>query len=300
MNTKETSVTPNMIRHAKFALLLACVAIAAPCAAQSQEKFFYWMAPGTEPDSPWGRERHREEGFVVEVSATVATEIERQRSKGFTVGIEGTVRAGAVSYNRNYFLPGHPTWNWHLVDVITGSLYQPPTHEGRDYVANPSEIERDIAFWHGKTYRPQFYVVTARIYAQRPDALANVSNRGVTGAGEKALITGFIITGGEPRNVVVRAIGPSLAAQGVQQPVLNPKIDVYRGETLVASNDDWKTDHRATSLRQNYEALAPTNDKEAALLLTLLPGAYTLHGLSAAGGEGIVLVEAYDVDSNAN
>ena len=127
--------------------------------------------------------------------------------------------------------------------------------------------------------------------------MANVSNRGMTGAGEKTLITGLIITGGEPRNVVVRALGPSLSAAGVQQAAANPKIEVYRGSTRVASNADWRSDARADVLRNSYAALAPTDDREAALFLTLFPGAYTLHGINEAGTEGVVLLEAYDVEA---
>jgi hypothetical protein len=111
------------------------------------------------------------------------------------------------------------------------------------------------------------------------------------------LITGFIITGGEPRNVVVRALGPSLSASGVHQVAANPKIAIYRGSTRIATNADWKSDPQHDSLAQNYPSLAPTNDKEAALLLTFSPGSYTVQGINEDGTEGIILLEAYDVDS---
>jgi hypothetical protein len=289
----------NVLITVAVGLCLLLFVVAPRCAGQSEEKFYYWVAPGTEPNTPWSRERDREESFVVEVNESVAAKIESERAKGYVVGVEGTVVAGSVDYNRNYFLPYHPLWNWHLVDVINASLCCFPECECPDLVANPSEIARDIEQWNGHKYRPRFYIVNGRIDPNRDNSLANVSNRGLTGAGEKALITGFIIKGGEPRNVIVRAIGPSLAAQGVQQPALNPKIEVYRGNVLVAANDDWKTDHRAKTLGEAYAPLAPTHEKESALLLTLLPGAYTLHGLNAAAAEGVVLLEAYDVDSNS-
>jgi hypothetical protein len=130
--------------------------------------------------------------------------------------------------------------------------------------------------------------------------MANVSNRGLTGAGEKRLITGFIITGGEPRNLVVRAMGPSLSAAGVQQVAANPRLELYSPSgQRIATNADWKSDHRASQLSGSYPSLAPSNDKEAAMLLTLLPGAYTLQGVNEDGTEGIMLLEAYDVDSVA-
>ena len=127
--------------------------------------------------------------------------------------------------------------------------------------------------------------------------MANVSNRGLTGSGERTLITGLIIKGGEPRNIVVRALGPSLSASGIQQAAGDPKVVVRREGEPVASNSDWKQDSRADELAQKYPSLLPSNEKEAALLLTLLPGAYTLQGVNEDGTEGIVLLEAYDVDS---
>jgi hypothetical protein len=127
--------------------------------------------------------------------------------------------------------------------------------------------------------------------------MANVSNRGLTGAGERTLITGFIIKGGEPRNVVVRALGPSLSSSGIQQAAANPRLVVHQGDKAVADNADWKQDARADELKQKYPSLIPLDEKEAALLLTLLPGTYTLQGINEEGTEGIVLLEAYDVDS---
>ena len=72
---------------------------------------------------------------------------------------------------------------------------------------------------------------------------------------------------------------------------------IYKGSTKLATNADWKTDFRSGFLAQNYPSLAPTNDKEAALLLTLFPGTYTVQGINEDGTEGIMLIEAYDVDS---
>jgi hypothetical protein len=168
-------------------------------------------------------------------------------------------------------------------------------------VDNPSDIAADPARWireNNGLYTPINYEIQKRIDPTRSDALANVSNRGITGAAEKTLITGLIITGGEPRNVVVRALGPSLSAIGVRQAAANPKIEVYMGSERIAVNADWATDERANSLRASYPSLAPTNRKEAALLLTLPPGAYTLHGINEDGSEAVILIEAYDVDAN--
>ncbi|MEY2521399.1 MAG: hypothetical protein QOF24_3158 [Verrucomicrobiota bacterium] len=287
---------------------LALIAVTALCAisaavktqAQAVEKFYYWLAPVTDPQSPWARYRDRQESYVAEVSASVAATIDNYRSQGLPVGVDGIIAAGSADYNRNYFLPGHPVWNWHFAVVERAFFLGEgrPQCECPEFVANPSDIAADPNAWDGKRYEPTFYEVKGRIDPNKLDAVANVSNRGITGAGEKTLITGFIVNGGQPRNVVVRALGPSLSASGLQQVAANPKIDVYRGSTRIATNADWKTDTRASSLAQNYPSLAPSNDKEAALLLTLLPGAYTLQGINEPGTEGIMLLEVYDVDSS--
>jgi hypothetical protein len=98
---------------------------------------------------------------------------------------------------------------------------------------------------------------------------------------------------------VVRALGPSLTAAGVQQAVADPKIEVYHGSARIAANANWKTDRRANSLALNFPSLAPANEKEAALWLTLMPGSYTIQAMNEEGSEGIVLIEAYDVDGGA-
>jgi hypothetical protein len=107
----------------------------------------------------------------------------------------------------------------------------------------------------------------------------------------------YAFLGGEPRNVVVRALGPSLSSSGIQQVAGHPRLVVHQEGKVIAANADWKTDSRVGELSENYSTLAPSNDNEAALLLTLLPGAYTLQGINEDGSEGIVLLEAYEVDS---
>jgi hypothetical protein len=214
------------------------------------------------------------------------------------VGVAGKIATTRASYNRNYFVPNHPFWNWHLVVEYAHSLFDPILLcECPSLVANPSEIEASLPDGDGAEYRPQYYEVKGQIDPAKPDLLANVSNRATVGAGEKAPISGFIITGGQPRNLVLRVLGPSLSAAGVQQPASDPRFELYRGNTLVARNDDWRSDLRAQSLQNKYPTLAPTNDKEAAMLITLLPGAYTIRGLSNGAAGEVILMEAYDVDS---
>ena len=256
--------------------------------AQTADKFYFWVTGA-------------KESFVIEVDANMANTIRSGWTQG-RIGVRGQIATGAVPYNKDYYSSVQRTWKWHFASVegiifIDGIF---PACECPYLVANPSEIDANPDEWirqNGTYYSPKRYIIVSEINPSKPDAMVNVSNRGVTGAGETTLITGFIVTGGQPRNVVVRGLGPSLSNYGVRQVAANPKIIVYQGSTQIATNADWKTDTRSARLAQNYPSLAPTNDKEAALLLTLLPGTYTLQGINEDGTEGIMILEAYDVDS---
>jgi hypothetical protein len=126
--------------------------------------------------------------------------------------------------------------------------------------------------------------------------MANISTRGLIGSGQTQLIGGFIITGG-PKLVLIRAIGPSLAALGVSPALDNPSVQLFTGQTLLGSNDDWKTNTNAASIVAS--GLAPTNDLESAILVRLEPGAYTtVVSGPASSSPGIGLVEVYEVGND--
>ncbi|MDQ6624612.1 MAG: hypothetical protein M3Y69_00520 [Verrucomicrobiota bacterium] len=124
--------------------------------------------------------------------------------------------------------------------------------------------------------------------------MANISTRGLVGAGSGQLIGGFIITGG-PKLVIIRALGPSLAAAGVSPALANPSLELFSGATSLAANDDWKTNSNAADIAAT--GIPPTNDLEAALLVRLEPGAYTTVVSNNGGSTGVGLVEIYEVGS---
>ncbi len=125
--------------------------------------------------------------------------------------------------------------------------------------------------------------------------MANISTRGLVGTGQGQLIGGFIITGG-PKLVMIRAMGPSLAAAGVSPALANPSVALYSGGTQLASNDDWKTNTNVADITAS--GIAPTDDLEAALLIRLEPGAYTTVVSGVGGTTGIGLVEVYEIGSD--
>jgi len=125
--------------------------------------------------------------------------------------------------------------------------------------------------------------------------LLNVSARNRVGAGGDILIAGFVIGGTGSKTVLIRAVGPTLAAFGVADPLNDPKLEVYQGTTLVAENDDWSPSLTAAFSKVGAFAL-PLNSRDAGLTLTLQPNAYTVHVKGFDGGSGEAIVEIYDLD----
>ena len=125
-----------------------------------------------------------------------------------------------------------------------------------------------------------------------PETLGNISTRVVVGAGDEALIGGLIVSGTHPKPILLRGIGPSLALGGkLADPVL--ELHDSAGD-VIASNDNWQSNSNQQEIVDT--GLAPNDPLEAALLLTLDPGAYTAIVRGANGGTGIALVDAYDRD----
>ena len=123
--------------------------------------------------------------------------------------------------------------------------------------------------------------------------LANISTRGFVNTGQGQLIGGFIIRGG-PKMVLIRALGPSLTQFGVNPALADPQLRVFQNTTLLRQNDNWQSATNASEIAAT--TIAPTNSKEAAILIRLEPGNYTTVVDGADNGTGIALVEVYEID----
>ena len=134
------------------------------------------------------------------------------------------------------------------------------------------------------------------VSAASDSSLANMSTRGFVGVGPNdLLISGFIVGAVDNSTVVLRALGPSLAAAGVSDTLQDPSFNVYdQNGSLLAGNDNWHDDPGALELEQNR--LAPSDDAEAATVLHLPVGAYTAVTAGADGGTGVGLVEVYNLE----
>ncbi|MGI8890901.1 MAG: LamG domain-containing protein [Chthoniobacterales bacterium] len=126
--------------------------------------------------------------------------------------------------------------------------------------------------------------------------LQNISTRLQVLTGDQVPIGGFIVTGTDPKMVLLRAIGPSLSDFGITNALADPVLELHAADgTLITTNDNW------TSQRGAIEdtKLQPSNDLESAIVATLEPGSYTAIMTGKNGGTGIGLVEAYDLDQGA-
>ena len=125
--------------------------------------------------------------------------------------------------------------------------------------------------------------------------LANLSGRAFVGTGGDIGIAGFMLdgTGGDNR-IMVRGIGPSLTAAGVANALANPTLELRDGNgALLAANNDWQDDPTQAA-ELTAAGLAPSNQLESGIAVTLPQGLYTALLAGVTNGSGIGLVEVYD------
>ena len=123
--------------------------------------------------------------------------------------------------------------------------------------------------------------------------LANISTRVAVGTGDNAAIAGFILSGIYPEKIFLRAIGPSLTASGVPGAIDDPTLELYDSTgALIGTNDNWKDSPDQAQVVS--AGLSPKDNREACIVATLDPGAYTavLRGKNQTTGNA--LVELYD------
>jgi hypothetical protein len=139
--------------------------------------------------------------------------------------------------------------------------------------------------------------------------MANLSTRAFAGSGSRTLTVGFVIEGTRSKRVLVRAVGPTLSEAPFNLPdtQADPRLTLIKsGGGDVASNDNWEANTTATAAEiASVTATAggfalPSGSLDAAILVELAPGVYTAQVEGAAGDEGLVIVEAYDVDQTAS
>jgi hypothetical protein len=129
--------------------------------------------------------------------------------------------------------------------------------------------------------------------------LVNISTRATVGLEDNALVGGFVVTGTQPKNVILRALGPSLAP-GIPGTLADPILELHDSSgAVIASNDNWRSDQQKAIMATG---IPPANDLESAIVATLPANNsfYTVVVRGADNGTGIGMVEAYDLDQIAD
>ena len=149
-------------------------------------------------------------------------------------------------------------------------------------------------------------IALAEIYdlerAEAQAVLANLSARAMVRPDEESLIAGFVVAGPGSRTLLIRGLGPALASFGIGATLGNPLLKLYhrRGalNALLAVNDDWGGDEdlRAVFPRVGAAAWQDGSSRDAALLVTLPAGEYTVQLSGADGGSGVGLIEIFLLD----
>jgi hypothetical protein len=263
-------------------------------------------------------------GFsVVQYSAIAGTSLvshELGHNLGCVHDREHTSGPGAYPYSYGYRFTATDGRQYHDImsyDPGTGlSFYSnpalnapapaPANSPGGIAPGSPGESDTSLTI-----EQDAFEVASYRLQTQAAASagtLINVSTRAFVGAGDQVLIGGFVITGTTAKRMLLRAAGPALGALGLASGTLaDPVLDLYTGPTLLQTNDNWSSFTNGTTATDLAAAAAQAGafpfangSTDAALLVTLTPGAYTAVVRGAGGLTGTALVEAYEVGAAAN
>ena len=122
----------------------------------------------------------------------------------------------------------------------------------------------------------------------------SLSARNRVGTGANILIAGFSLAGEGKRNLLIRAVGPTLGGFGVPSVLTDPKLEIYQGSTKIGENDNWPSTLSTTFSSVGAFGLT-AGSKDAAITVSLPAGGYTVQVSGADGGVGEALVEIYEL-----
>lgn len=130
--------------------------------------------------------------------------------------------------------------------------------------------------------------------------LVNLSVRAVVGTGANILIPGLVIGGSGARSLLIRAVGPTLGVAPFNVPgtLADPQLAIFSGSNQLGVNDNWSSPNGAqiSAIASQVGAFPlPTSSKDAALLVTLGVGAYTVQVSGVGNTTGVCLVEVYEI-----
>jgi len=184
-------------------------------------------------------------------------------------------------------VPGSGTY------AVTFSGSSVPTNQKSVSVINAQNVKADYVVTGSATPTP---TATPSPTPNGPAKLANISTRAVVGTSANVLIGGFIVTGTQSKQVIVRGIGPSLPLPGK---ILDPILELHDATgRLIGFNDNWGDSADRAAIADS--GVAPANPNESAILMSLAPGSYTAILSGANLTTGTAVVEVYDLESAAD
>jgi glucose/arabinose dehydrogenase len=212
-------------------------------------------------------------------------------------GVPGSLADPIIQLNRGDGSVVMVNDNWKNTQQaeITGAGLAPPDDREAALIATLA-AGNYTAIVSGKNGGTGVALVEVYDLDQAADSrLANISTRAPVGTGSDVLIGGFI-TGSKigATRVAIRALGPSLAQFGITNPLADPRLQLFDvNGTLLASNDNWQSETNQAGLITSY-GLAPPNNLESAIAVSLAPGAYTAIVSGKNNQTGVALAEIYD------
>lgn len=195
---------------------------------------------------------------------------------------EGSIKGGPYSGG---VIPGHPHYG--LLEIYDNG--------------GPSVACRFLGV-HAAEGRKLTHIFSSSSGGARDHSIVNISTLARVTSATDALVSGFVISGTSTRTILVRAVGPTLAAFGVADALRQPQLSVFKGDQIVASNSAWGGSTRSdvSPLTEAFDRagafrLVDEGSADAALLLTVSPGAYTVQVTSGDGTPGATLLEVYEL-----
>ena len=239
-----------------------------------------------------------------------------QHDRANAVDTSGVLTQGAYSYSYGYKFTGKDNQKYCTIMAYTNNTSTRVHYfSNPDVVAQESTLGVAVGVAAGQTGEANnaltlnntaFEVSNFRKQLQTTfysGRMLGLSTRAYVGPGDQQLIGGIAISGTQPKRVILRALGPSMTS--VSNVLADPILTIHNPTlgTVVATNDDWGSAANKADMLTASRALYlndPANAKEAAVLLTLSPGAYTANIEGVGGATGTALMEAYEADPSGD
>jgi hypothetical protein len=243
-------------------------------------------------------------GFIIQGSAP-ATFIIRAigyslRAAGITAPIEDPTLT--IFDHNNHVVTTNDDWftSANAQTIASYHLDPPNSIESAIYVTlQPGSYTAVAKGFSDATTPPGTGIGLVELYDVHLSAsrAGNISSRGQVLTGQNVMIAGFVVGGTQYKQVIVRALGPSLATFHIADPLADPTLELRNvNGALLQSNDNWQQQNPNTAAISSHH-LAPSQPRESALLATLAPGSYTAIVRGVANDTGTALAEVYDIST---